>query len=393
MTDLPSLAISLIPQVSEKDLSTIQSTCIAALTSLLSPTTSRPAGPLSERDRPLAAALMELLETTYDLESVGPSPAYEEIAGPSASYPHIGSDPENTRVAGDSLTALVQELENVQNGSAIQGNERRAGNIQPAIGVYRQEVAMERLQTLSRVVMGIMREREADTQDASPVPRNEPTMLAAESIERRRPEPTPEYQVGQRESTDLPGYVETTKVDDVKDSKQVEVGPSSPSRSRVTSEKMLHDFDNLTTAIERLSSLAPQYSDQRSILRPVRTRSNTPPAVSEAGINKGKGKAEKRMSDKAMKKELENIWSQIERTHGKKRMRDDQRVDMDGVQGRRAEERGQFLQELYERAEISRMRGQDGEMGVVDGDLARARELRDVSLLYCLCARAKLIAR
>jgi hypothetical protein len=35
-------------------------------------------------------------------------------------------------------------------------------------------------------------------------------------------------------------------------------------------------------------------------------------------------------------RELEMIWDQIERTHGKRRMRDGQRVDMAGWEDRRA---------------------------------------------------------
>jgi hypothetical protein len=192
---------------------------------------------------------------------------------------------------------------------------------------------------------------------------------------------TPKYELDEKHLDDLPDYEETPRANGISDKKS-EAGPSSP-RQAPPSEKMLHDFEHLTSAIERLGALSTGYADQRSVLRPVRPRSSSP-ILRAANGSKGKGREERQMSDKAKMKELEDIWRKIERAHGKRRMRDDQRVDMEGVRGRRAEERSQFLQELYERAEMSRMKGQDGEMGTVNGDLARARELRDVSRVASL---------
>ena len=48
-----------------------------------------------------------------------------------------------------------------------------------------------------------------------------------------------------------------------------------------------------------------------------------------------------------------------------------------------------FIARLIEQAEKRRLPSQDGEMGAVDGELAKARELRDVSMIFASSKNAR----
>jgi hypothetical protein len=87
---------------------------------------------------------------------------------------------------------------------------------------------------------------------------------------------------------------------------------------------MLLELDGLTEAIGRLHSVTPRLNDQRVELRASSSRAATLPTELRARAEREK------------MRELEMIWDQIERTHGKRRMRDGQRVDMAGWEDRRA---------------------------------------------------------
>jgi hypothetical protein len=81
-------------------------------------------------------------------------------------------------------------------------------------------------------------------------------------------------------------------------------------------------------------------------------------------------------------RELEEIWKLIERTHGRRRNADGTRVDLEEIESRRQERRKRFFEGLVESSEMSRMSNQDAQAPLrgVDADLAKARDLRDVSV-------------
>jgi len=87
---------------------------------------------------------------------------------------------------------------------------------------------------------------------------------------------------------------------------------------------MLHELDNVTSAIERLQNAAPQMHDQRVEMR------------SEAGPSRLRdaNQAKARMERDKMR-ELEEIWEKIERSHTKRGLKE--RVDLEGYEERRAE--------------------------------------------------------
>lgn len=307
---------------------------------------------------------------------MGPSPAYEEVAGPSRANP-MSSGPSNGGLEA-CFTTLLRHLESMDishNTSTVASD-----GLEPAVNAARQELALVRIQTLTRVILIQVRARESDVlYRYDHTSSNIGDSLGSTSL----PDHTstlPKYDHHDpTRSDDLPDYAEPATRLSI--DKKAPAESSSRAQATITSEKTMHDLDNLIAAIERLNSLTSGYSDQRSVLGP---RSRSPSAFNGKIRHKGNPREERLMTEEEKMGELEDIWRKIESAHGKHRMRDDQRADMDGVQERRAEERGRFLQELYERVEASRLKDQDGIPGVVDGDLARARELRNVSPL-CLC--------
>jgi hypothetical protein len=88
-------------------------------------------------------------------------------------------------------------------------------------------------------------------------------------------------------------------------------------------EKMMLELDGLTDAIGRLHSVTPRLNDQRVEMR---ASSSKTPMTRDL-----RARAEREKI-----RELELIWDQIERTHGKRRMGDGQRVDMADWSERRA---------------------------------------------------------
>lgn len=86
-----------------------------------------------------------------------------------------------------------------------------------------------------------------------------------------------------------------------------------------TSEKLLRDFDDVTDAIDRLHSVAPQLDNQRMAFR---SESNCVASSSTARQSIAPvSEAERSRLEKEKWKELEKLWDQIERAHGKGRMR------------------------------------------------------------------------
>lgn len=92
------------------------------------------------------------------------------------------------------------------------------------------------------------------------------------------------------------------------------------------SEKMRLDLDSITRAIDRLSTVAPQFHDQRVDARPSKADGTVPeieqpysfPSKRPAGQDEGKGKEVEGRQEQEQDQELAGIWESIERAHGRR---------------------------------------------------------------------------
>lgn len=297
----------------------MQRSIIDILTDLLSgsPQLDNPSH-LSQRDQRLATALTELLEVTYDLDSTD--------------LPTGHSDSEGN--LEDSFHALKQSLDELQNAPrALNGADGGETSLHPAIYAVREELHWARLDSLSNAIVSLVQERK----DA--VGQNGSDTIASTS---RFSEDTmgmpPRYSFDEEEArgqgsekSSLPGY--TDHMDNATESPRTELGkqkqaPEPLERSvSAPREKMMLELDGLTDAIGRLHSAIPRLNDQRVEMRA--SSSKIPMTSPEISAR----------AERDKQRELEIIWEQIERTHGKGRMRDGpQRVDGAGWEERRAKQ-------------------------------------------------------
>ena len=292
----------------QKHISAVQRSCVDTLADILSasPNFEEPIN-LSSQDQRLAVALTELLEVTYDLESsdVAPLPA----------------DEGNSGNAFQALTGRLEDLQNVSRPSpSLARNEE--GSLHPSILVVREELAWERLGTLSNVVVALIREKK-EAQAAKEAEKDDrghsaPSHKIPATDDDMSP---PRYSLDGQEEADfqkgpLPDYAsdQPTSSDDQK-SKEASTSSLSIQSTSAPREKMLLELDGLTDAIGRLHSVTPRLNDQRVEMK---ASSSKTPITRDL-----RARAEREKI-----RELELIWDQIERTHGKRRMGDGQRVDM-----------------------------------------------------------------
>ena len=334
-------------RTTDSHLTALGQSCVQALSALLPSTSST----LSAPDSRLAATLTDLLETCYDLESLGSSM--------SSQIPAV-TEPS----AEDAFTGVVRHINEMQSRQLLVDLE----SLQPEVNEARRAIVWERLESLGRVVEVLIKARERSINGTNPL--TDPALSA--------PEP-PRYSSDFHFASDpasLPNY----QKEDLMSTRSIPLDEKTAQPAAQPEEKMLLELDSLTTAIERLHTVTPQMQDQRVAAPAPRDAESR--SMARAKMERGR------------MKELEMIWDNIERAHGKRRMgEDDQRVDTASLRERRTGQVGlfrrsdadgkreKFLQGLFDQAEASRLRGQDSPMGngVVNGDLARARDLRDVS--------------
>lgn len=252
---------------------------------------------------------------TYDLESsdAGPLPADEGNSGNSF----------------QALTGRLEDLQNVSRPSpAIRQNGE--GSLHPSVYAVREELAWERLGSLSRVVVALLREkreaqvsREAGNSIGSSQASSDPHAAADDTL-------PPRYSFDGQEELDLekgtlPDYAndQPPKIDQKMPNASTSSLPLQSTSTSAPKEKMMLELDGLTDAIGRLHSVTPRLNDQRVEMR---ASSSKIPMTRDL-----RARAEREKI-----RELELIWDQIERTHGKRRMGDGQRVDMADWSERRA---------------------------------------------------------
>lgn len=278
------------------DLEAIQQCCIAALSGLI-PYESTATAVLSPHDQQLAAALTDLLETTYDLEQL-----LDIVSAPPAS--HLDqSTPE------DSFDALAKVLEQVSDRE-VPDSVRRESDIHPAIDIVREELAWNRVDALGTAVQSLARERAA---------RREANHFHGEP---------PRYSFDGRSSGSStqapPSYDNHTATRSTlgqhkdRDEGTTDVPPSA------LQDKMMMELDAMAAAIERLHGVSPRLHNQRSI-------GDQGSARVRNGINGDIPKTAGPRIEKAKMRELEEIWDKIERAHRGRRALEEQRSGMDVV--------------------------------------------------------------
>ncbi|KIR97441.1 hypothetical protein L804_05125 [Cryptococcus deuterogattii 2001/935-1] len=354
-----------------KHLRSVQRSCIDALSALLP---DHPAqngdvdwdpSLVAGSDGQLAQALMELLETTYELESLTPTPA-----GP-ALQEERGMGVVSWEIA--SLGNLTTQLDRLQSArvaprpqTPIIGTYSNAAATHPAMSMVRLELVWARLERLSLAIVELSRQRHqqsAENKEASP----------------------PSYETYHDGSHELPQYSEVNpdtssasmaKSADLPKLKDNSRSPSSLGLPRTQTsanrEKMLNELEAVTSAIERLYSVSPQLSNQRVELRP------QAPSSAEGRHDRNNEiagvKANERVDEGQKMKELDEIWRQLQDVRRNREEMEGQRADFSTSQSRSKE---RFITQLIEQAEKQRFSSQDSEIGPIDIELAKARELRD----------------
>lgn len=311
-------------QSRQAQIGSLQRSVVDVLTDLLasSPTLDEPSG-LNYRDQRLATALTELLEVTYDLDSSDGS--------------HVRHEPTDISLE-DSFEALEWCLADMQTATRGECDRThslsdRGASLHPAIYAVREELAWARLDSLSTAILAIVRDRRSfsDVDDQMDGDVNRQNAAEEASL-------PPRYSFdgtsdGRTEKADLPDYSDgpaerTALAETGSTSILREKEAAGPLRRSVSAprEKMLLELDGLTEAIDRLHSAIPRLNDQRVEMRASSSRTSfISPSV--------RARAER---DK--QRELEIIWDQIERTHGKSLSREGQRVDASGWEDRRAKQ-------------------------------------------------------
>ncbi|OCF58097.1 hypothetical protein L486_04126 [Kwoniella mangroviensis CBS 10435] len=392
-------------------LSSVQQSCINALSSLLpdpSYTYTANGTSLSESSSQLSSALTDLLEVTYELDellppSTDPTPsALHTDTFPDTPQPDEDEPQENKiKNSFNALTNLLEGLQDARLQDDVElprqkesQTERKEGELHPAIKVVREELAWQRLESLMFAIISLSQggspslvsaEGLAQEQHSELKQKNSSTPSTFGTDNGLPPsyEQFSDHQHRPASQTDnlslLPSYQDIHSDHNLD---QDQAGPSSPIKSKqlkepspsngptATREKMLQELDSLTSAIERLSSIAPRLHDQRVELK---LKLKSPRGVVD---ERSMSKEDKMKLERQKMKELEEIWDKIERAHGKRRIRveDGQRADGDGWEKRTRE---RFMNRIVDQAEARRLEDQDSMMGSVDAELARARDLRD----------------
>ncbi|WVF67080.1 hypothetical protein IAT40_001825 [Kwoniella sp. CBS 6097] len=444
----------------------VQQSCINALSSLVDAQTSAASSPQTQGQQPrsslgastqLAAALTDLLEVTYELDDLlPPTPNFSANITPntvhSATFGDSPTDTDDARrphVPGydnsfDALTRVLVELHDARiadaedegaSSTTIQqvancdqdkhpqnGHDRKG--LHPAINVVREELAWERLESLTTAVLELSRQRGATMENGhsgeNELPdQDQPHSTANEEGRRQsvvsnshsqrhcEPDHLPpsyeqfhDYTLAQQRDGDnasiLPSYSDIhASTDGGHDTSSLEKEKTAKEHGSTSSrdctqnhepvsprrEKMLHELDAVTSAIERLASIAPRLHDQRVEMRHTHVTSSPSSSkldrlTSDANKSENLSKEERIKLERIKMKELEDIWDKIERAHGKRRIRieEGQRVEGAGWERRR---RDRFMDKIVDQSEATRMEDQDSAMGTVDAKLARARDLRD----------------
>jgi len=342
------------------DLAPIQRSCVHALSSLIpdSPDISSSSlPPLSFADSQLAQALTELLEVSYELETLRPRGDPDLFSSTS-----IGASEVKGTNGLDTLAENLHELQNsvvnkTRNGAAA--GEYPAG-IHPSIGVVRETLAWARADALSHAILDLVSARQHDADITS----QHKTTDGYLGLNIHGHDDGPPSYAQHDDPTQPPAYQEPSSSTEKPTEKSQYSTSSDHPQNPARPENMHTELDGLATEIERFQHASPQLEDQRSAM-PSKPKTKT---EVQARIERNK------------MLELEQIWELIERTHGRRRDVDNTRVNVEELAARREARRKMYLEGLLEHGEETRLIDQDAKPGSVNSDLVRARDLRNVSI-------------
>lgn len=329
--------------MSDVDVVGIQRACADTLSTLLPQADS-----VQPDEQHLAAALTDLLEASYDLETFHPSC--------SISSPH--TPPEDGEAASPYLS-LIRVLTSVETAASNRSPNPLAladapATASAAVAAVREELAWARVESLSHAVLQLVRERDLSSLPPKYRRTERNSSEGSESFKSLPPYNDHHNDSEILESSPYSVVMEKDKpitgAGDLKARLEEEAALQEAERRAVRHSKMgtiLTDMDTVTHAIERLHSIAPQLQDQRVPLRPVSLRPVPKPAMSE----------------------LDFIVDRINRTSGTTRL-DDQRIDP-----RRLSRRKELLTTLEDTARTL----EAGRPQSPQANLARAKDLRERS--------------
>ncbi|WWC87693.1 uncharacterized protein L201_002585 [Kwoniella dendrophila CBS 6074] len=406
-------------------LSSVQQSCINALSSLLPSSeskvdnVSRVGNQPSSENKQLVTALTDLLEVTYELDDLlPPSTNITPSTVHTDSFPNLEENHDNqTQTSFNALTYLLEELQQARlqdDAEYLDGNESQkdlensspignasSSGLHPAINAVREELAWQRLDSLSTAIISLsktkndstflQRSRESIkssiTDNGLPPSYEQHVTAHSTSFEdHNKLKEKGELQNEDDNASILPSYDDSHSLapESQGPTKQTQENDELSFAAEPTGnrEKMLMELDSLTSAIERLSSVSPRlHHDQRVALRNNKTSlSKTDQTLGENSSrigNKLLSKEDKIRLERQKMKELEEIWDKIERAHGKRRIKVEDGQRAEGGEGWENRSRERFINRIVDQAEASRLESQDSVMGDVDAELARARELRN----------------
>ncbi|WVQ73743.1 hypothetical protein IAR50_003323 [Cryptococcus sp. DSM 104548] len=358
-----------------KPLQSVQRSVVQALSAFLPDELASGQGSPSQRggnggshdlgeESQLAGALIELLEVSYELEGLIPPPI--SSAEDSIELSNAPQTPPPTDLAS-SLKHLQHARSTSITLNQLSPNSPTTpwpADLHPPVGEVRRELAWARMESLSRVVLELVKQG-AEGRDG---------LGEGEGLPPRYE--THESDVGLPSYSDVPptSTDSTLKASDT-DSKEPENRGSldtlASERPTAHREKMLSELEAVTLAIERLYDAAPRFQNQRVEIKPRAARRTSGP-LTNGGQARELSVGEREKLERVKRKELDEIWMLM--NGGRYEVLEAQRADTEGLSARSRE---RFVTRIVEQGEASRFTGQDSKMGSVDAELARARDLRD----------------
>ena len=227
--------------------------------------------------------MTDLLEATYELDSIHPSP--------STSSPNSSTLPHDETLEHLNHTLSLFYLSTVSRPPPSFDASHDRQNLHPAIHFVQEELVWGCVESLSHAALELIRSRDSPEPSSSPE-REEVRTPAFDPP--KYSDVLPEYDAGSQDGAD-------------------EKPESSTPSAHHGDEKIQRDLDDVYDAIDRLYAVAPRLQDQCVELK-------------ASSSKEGKRQMELRR-EQEKKQELEKIWDLIERTH-KGRRTDRQRADV-----------------------------------------------------------------
>ena len=212
---------------------------------------------LPEDDRQLTGALMELLEVSYELERPSPACTSNAIA---TDAPMSTSNRPNLQESYAVLSCHLGELQAAaQHQDQTAATAASSSHLRPVVSTVREDLAWARVDSLTHAIRALIENR--------PLRAAFDPFATQEDLQNPS---LPRYSREERrislDQCSLPSYNDNPVQSP---EEKIEKDPSPESSPTTLNDKMQTEFDAVTSAIDRLHSLAPRLMNQRSELRPL----------------------------------------------------------------------------------------------------------------------------